>query len=155
LINITGSSRDFYHDSEYEDTKNPLAVNSCGYQKFKTKIYKINRNMGRVDYQIIYIVKGKGYYNFSGKTHEIGEGNIIVYLPGQPQYYKYDFKDSTELYWIHFTGSAVHDYLNSMGILEKQVHYVSVDDEIVSVYKKTFNWLSKNAKHILAAASNT
>jgi AraC-type DNA-binding domain-containing proteins len=134
-------SRECSNDFEYEDTKNPLVVNSCGYQKFKTRIHKITRNTGRVDYQIIYIVKGKGYYNFSGKTHKIGEGNIIVYLPGQTQFCKYDFKDSTELFWIYFTGSAVHDYLSNMRILEKQVHYVGVNNEIISIFKKTISEL--------------
>jgi len=155
MIIISGGSSNFLNDFENADNKNPIVVNSCGYQKFFSKNYEISRQSGRVDFQIIYIIKGKCYVNYDGETHEIPEGNIIVYSPGQPQYYEYHYKDLTEVYWIHFTGSAIHQYLKALGLLDKQVYYISVDSEYIIIYKKIINELQlKNPGYELVCSAN-
>lgn len=141
MISISGSLTSSLSDRENEDLKNHLVVNSCGYQKFITKNYRIERNAGRVDYQIIYIIKGRGYYNFSGEIHEIDEGSVIVYRPGQPQHYDYHFNDSTELYWLHFTGCDVENYLAALGLLEKQYYYVDVNRDCIDILKRIISEL--------------
>ena len=34
------------------------------------------------------------------------------HIPGEPQVYYYYAEDKTEVYWVHFTGSQVEEYLD-------------------------------------------
>jgi AraC-like DNA-binding protein len=58
-----------------------------------------------------------------------------------PQQYKYYFKDSTEVYWVHFTGRAAGECLTALGLLDAHIHYVDVNGECIELYKKIINEL--------------
>jgi AraC family transcriptional regulator, arabinose operon regulatory protein len=139
MISITGNSINNWDDNGVENTDDPVFVTSCGYQKFITRNIRFARDHGRVDYQIIYLLKGKGYYNFGKGTVEIPEGNLIVYIPGQPQNYEYHFKDSTELYWLHFSGYAARELLAKSNFLDKQVYYIGMLSSCIELFKKIIN----------------
>lgn len=136
VINNSGSFRNYWKECGFTDDENHLVVNSAGYQKFITKNFAVKREKGRVDYQIIYLLKGKGLYHFEGRTMEIHQGNVIIYSPGQPQLYEYFFEDGTELYWIHFTGYGAEEVLSGTGLLHGQVFYIGSSNECVELYKK-------------------
>lgn len=142
MISISGNSRDIWLDSGFENHDSFLAVNSCGYQKLITKNLERKREKGRVDYQLIYIVSGKGIFNFGNTETEVPEGNIVVYTPGQPQYYSYYAKDLTEVYWLHFTGFSAGNYIREFGFFHNPVYSVGVFDEAVLLYKKIINELN-------------
>ncbi len=139
MISITGNSINNWDDNGVENIDDPVFVTSCGYQKFITRNYRITRDLGRVDYQIIYLLKGKGYYNFGKGTVEIPEGNLIVFQPGQPQNYEYHFKDFTELYWLHFSGNSVRELLGKCNLLGKQAYYTGVLSPCIELFKKIIN----------------
>lgn len=136
MISITGNSINNWDDNGVENSDEPIFVTSCGFQKFITRNFRITRDRGRVDYQIIYLLKGKGYYNFGKGFVEVPEGSLIVYLPDQPQNYEYRFKDSTELYWLHFSGYAVRDTLARCNLLGKQMHYIGTQSAYAELFKK-------------------
>lgn len=139
MISITGNSINNWDDNGILNTDDPVFVTSCGFQKFITRNFRITRDSGRVDYQIIYLVKGKGYYDFGKGTTEVPEGNVILYLPDQPQNYEYRFKDNTELYWMHFSGFAARELLAKCNLLGKQVHYVGMHSGFAELFKKIIN----------------
>lgn len=136
MINNSGSLRNYWKECGFADEENYLIVNSAGYQKFITKNVAIKREKGRIDYQIIYLLKGKGLYNFNGRKMEIHQGNAIIFAPGQSQMYEYFFKDGTELYWIHFTGYGAEDVLAKAELLNGQVFYIGASNECMDLYKK-------------------
>ena len=136
MINIASNSYSNWDDRGIEDMDNFVSITSCGFQKFITKNYKITRETGRIDYQIIYIVGGKGYFQFGDGTREISKGHMVTYLPGQSQSYHYNYEDGTELYWIHFSGYAMKDFLQKLGIWDKQVLHVGDHIECVELFKK-------------------
>ncbi len=120
-----------------------LCVNSCGYQKFITRNFSIEREKGTPEYQIIYIVNGKGYFMLEDTETEVNAGEFIIYKPNEPQYYRYSFKDSTELYWIHFTGHGADYILRKTGMLEKSIYTVGVQDIYIELFKKIIDELQK------------
>jgi AraC family transcriptional regulator, arabinose operon regulatory protein len=145
MYNFMGHSYE-WDERGIRDVSKPLIVANCGYQKFITKNHRISRSKGRLDYQIIYIVEGKGYFTFDGKTQQIGAGNIIIYKPHEPQLYEYHHEDSTELFWMHLTGYAVHNYLERAGLLDQTVYYVDISADYVEIYRKIiYELLLKNA----------
>lgn len=137
-----------------EDKGNPLTVNSCGYHKFVTKNYGIARLNGRIDYQLIYMLNGKGYFKLDNQMQEIPKGNIVIYKPGEPQIYEYRFNDSAEVYWVHFTGYAVPNLLAELELSDKPARYVDVSGDYVEIFKKIIHELNmKNLRYEYFSAS--
>jgi len=136
MISISGNSLNDWNDSGIKDDRYPLFVISSGFQKFITRNLRISRPAGRVDYQIIYLVKGKGYYDFGNGPEEVSEGNIIVYQPGQKQFYEYFARDSTELYWIHFTGSKSDEIMQKLNLTDRYVYYAGIRGDCIDLWKK-------------------
>lgn len=136
MISISGDSQNYWIDYGYENMENFLAVNSCGYQKLLTKDLSRKRDKGRIDYQLIYIVNGKGFFHFDSSITELTKGNIILFSPNELQHYHYYAKDSTEVYWIHFTGYAVDNYLKEFGLLGSNYYFIDIMDEVISLFSK-------------------
>lgn len=105
MIDVSGHLRDIRKEIGFEDFTQPVIVNCCGYQIFKTKDFFRQRFNGRLDYQIIYIYRGCGHFKINGCWDTYNAGNIILYAPFEPQIYTYYAKDKPEVCWIHFTGS--------------------------------------------------
>ena len=136
MISIAGNAYSNWDDKGVLNIDNFVSVTSCGFQKFLTRNLKIKREAGRIDYQLIYISEGKGYFQFGDDTLEISKGNLVVFLPGQPQCYNYKWEDGTELYWIHFTGYAIKEFMEELGIWYKQVLYIGDNKECIELFKK-------------------
>ena len=85
-------------------------------QIFKTKDYSQNRFAGRVDYQLIYIYKGSGYYYLNQEWKALGAGNVLLFSPKEPQTYSYYAKEHPEVYWIHFTGSRCESVIQKYNL---------------------------------------
>lgn len=120
-----------------------LYVNSCGYQKFISRDFSIERPSGTPEYQIIYIIRGKGYFRLEDKETVVNQGEFIIYRPYEPQFYRYCFEDLTELYWIHFTGYGADSLLQKSDILNKPIHSVGVQNEYIELFKKIIDELQK------------
>lgn len=111
----------YWHNSriDFKDKKHPLFVGSCGtYHLFTKPKLPTHRPRGRLDFQILYVASGKGYFYFNGKEEIVPAGNIVIYRPKEEQRYYYYGVDHTEVYWIHFTGNNVKNILRHYGITD-------------------------------------
>ena len=104
------------------DKTKSLVVNSCGtYRLYTHPELHTGRNEGRLDYQLIYIASGKGYFKFAQDPPLVlSAGHMVLYRPGEPQDYTYYGADTPEIYWIHFTGADVEKLFSEHGIDPKQ-----------------------------------
>ena len=94
------------------DLSVPIRINNCGYYRVHTgPIIKTEHPEGRNDYQLLYIAHGKGHFFLNGKETIVTKGNMVLFRPGEPQVYYYYAQDKTEVYWVHFTGSQIEEYL--------------------------------------------
>lgn len=132
MLNISGHLRSQRRISGYRDDVQPLVINCCGEQIFRTRDYAQDRSCGRVDYQLIYLYKGVGHYLLDGKWQALSSGNLLLFCPGEPQVYAYRAKEQPEVYWIHFTGADVEDVLHHYGI---QSGYIGESMEIKNLYQ--------------------
>lgn len=114
-----------------EDESKPLIVTSCGNYKVKNRAeVRTSRPKGRKDYQLLYIAAGQGHFFINGQERVVSAGNIIVYLPGQPQEYVYYKDDKTDVFWVHFTGSDVERIIDCYNIrLPENILYIGTSPD--------------------------
>lgn len=137
MIDIFGHRKFYRNDNGELDLENPLMINSCGYQKFDDRDIETLRVNGRVDYQLIYIIKGKGTFLINNKVVDIEEGNFLIYKPNDIQNYKYYLKDNAAVYWIHFTGKCCEEILTKLYLNDDKKHYfIGVDSKSIEILDK-------------------
>ncbi len=108
----------YLHNSfpDVADESAPLIVTSCGFYRIHScPVVSTRRPSGRKDYQLLYLVKGKGHFIIQGKELQIPEGTMVLFRPEEPQIYDYYAADGTEVYWVHFTGNSVSAVLERHG----------------------------------------
>lgn len=113
------------------DNTKPLFVTSCGNYRVKNRSEVVtHRPKGRKDYQLLYIASGKGHFFIHGEEKTVSAGNIIIYLPDQPQEYVYYRADQTDVYWVHFTGNEVEEILKYYNInLQNNILYIGTSPD--------------------------
>lgn len=127
----------------YVATDEPLLVTSAGNIRPRTahKFYT-TRPEGREDYQLLYVAEGCVYFQFRGKEHKVEKGNMVIYWPGESQYYKLYSDDGSEFYWVHFTGTDVERLLAEWGIPRGQnVFWVGTGSDYRWLFHQTIREL--------------
>ena len=123
-----------------EDLTVPLRINNCGYYRLHTTPeIETSHPEGRNDYQLLYIAAGKGYFYFKGSKEPtiVTKGNMILFRPGEPQVYYYYAVDKTEVYWVHFTGWKVEEYLERYELPhDENVFYTGVSPDYPWIYNQ-------------------
>ena len=132
-----------YIDAEnpnVEDLSVPIKINNCGYYRVHTgPVIETYHPEGRNDYQLLYIATGKGHFYFKGsKTATVVEkGNMVLFRPGEEQVYYYYAEDKTEVYWVHFTGWKVEQYLDGYDLPKKEnVFFTGVSPDYPWIYNQ-------------------
>ena len=135
----------YLHDSRapIKDKSRPLIVTSCGTYRLKTvKRLPIWRPKGRLDYQLLYIVSGKGHFYFHGEDRVVYAGRMVLIQPRQEQHYEYFGEDKPEVYWVHFTGSDVKNILRIYNIpMDDPIFYSGASSTYSYLFKEMINEL--------------
>lgn len=112
------------NDEDIVDNTKPLLITAAGYNKLvKSPMIATERPFGRGDFQIIYIASGKAHYFFDDEEHIVSHGNIVLFRPKEKQMYYHYLNESTESYWVHFTGYEASELLDNSG-LNKNVFFI-------------------------------
>ncbi|MBR5191377.1 MAG: helix-turn-helix domain-containing protein [Clostridia bacterium] len=123
-----------------EDLSVPLKINNCGYYRVHTTpVIETPHPEGRNDYQLLYIASGKGYFYFKGSKEPtvVTKGNMVLFRPKEPQVYYYYAEDKTEVYWVHFTGWKVEEYLERYELpKEENVFFTGVSPDYPWIYNQ-------------------
>ena len=121
-----------------KDKSKPLVITMCGTYKLYTRPKLPTwRPRGRLDFQLLYIAAGKAHFHFDNNDEEtiVHAGHMVLYRPKEPQKYEYYAKDQTEVYWVHFTGNNVKNFLRRYGIADDtRIIYTGISIE----YKNLF-----------------
>lgn len=135
MIDISGHLRSIRRDSGFENRQKQYEINCCGYQYIDDTDFIRSRPDGRLDYQIIYLHKGRALVRTGEQNQEIKAGSILVYYPHEVQYYRYYATQAVEDYWIHFTGTEVKKLLHKYGLLSG-IYTVGVHNRLCSLFKE-------------------
>ncbi|MBO5220390.1 MAG: helix-turn-helix domain-containing protein [Clostridia bacterium] len=123
-----------------EDLTVPLKINNCGYYRIHSgPDIETPHPEGRNDYQLLYIAAGKGYFYFKGSETAtvVTKGHMVLFRPKEPQVYNYYVEDKTEVYWVHFTGSKIEEYLDSYELpKDENVFFTGVSPDYPWIYNQ-------------------
>ncbi len=133
MIDISGHLRNSRRENGYEDNNQPIIVNCCGYQSFSTQSYAINRENGRLDYQLIYIYQGCGHYKINDTWNTLKAGSIVLFHPLQSQTYYYKHNENPQVFWIHFTGYKCKEIIKNNALCNCNI---GVDTGIKSIFEE-------------------
>lgn len=61
------------------------------------------------------VTKGKGFVELDGKVYELKKGDTFLFHPMQAQHYYSSPDDSWEVFWIHFYGDKIKEFLSEKG----------------------------------------
>lgn len=119
------------------NTQYDIAINSCGkYELVKLKQFKTHRTGGREDFQLLYVAKGKGIFTLAGEEKVASEGTIVLYLPGEDQYYYYSNETSPIIYWLHFSGFNALKLLEENSLSNGSIFFVDIKNDISLIFDK-------------------
>ena len=112
-----------------------LEVNSCATEILADRDYSTLRPNGRVDYHILYITRGKCLLETAdGRSTEVGEGNVILFLPHVRQKYSFKGSDRSVSNYIHFSGTECENLLRKANLLDKTVIYVGENKQLENIF---------------------
>lgn len=87
--------------------------------------HSVLRKAGALNnFNIHYVVSGKGYVEWDGKVHTLEAGEAVLYFPLQRQHYYSSTDDPWDIRWFHFYGNGLQDYMIERGFHKSQLWMV-------------------------------
>ena len=122
----------------FKEKVRPLRILSAGtYQLHSWPKLPTWRPRGRVDWQLIYIAAGKGYFIFDNKEVIVPAGNMVLYQPKEEQHYYYLGEDRTQAWFVHFTGRDIRKIFQHYGIpLDSNILSTGLSREYEDYFRK-------------------
>lgn len=112
-----------------------LCLNTCGIQITNGKECRAFRPDGRRDYHILYLTSGCCIVERGGKPTEIDSYNMILFRPGEPQFYKFPKNENIVSLFLHFSGKGCDEILEQCG-LDKPVTHIGQNDKLERIFSK-------------------
>lgn len=106
---------------------NFLYVNQCGCNNFFNIETGSLRPDGKTDYHILYIARGSCFATFDGKTIEVKEGSIVLYLPFEHQEYIYKKGIKAKSYFVHFDGEICRELFKNY---DERIIYIGKNTKV-------------------------
>jgi AraC-like DNA-binding protein len=145
----------FWHYLPYskEDERLGMVCTTAGSQEIKPgTVYPPNKEKhpvlfrsvaeGRIlsEYQIVYIINGKGVFSSAGKTWDVIPGSMLLILPGLMHSYKPAKETGWLEYWVGFKGSYF-DKLSREGFLSEERLFFDIGhyDYLITVFNRIFD----------------
>ena len=110
-----------------------LEVNSCGRQHLNDHDWNTLRPKGRIDYHILYIVRGCCYVEFDGTEYTVGAGHLILFLPLERQKYRFLQQDDSVSCYIHFSGTECAKLLEQFGFCSQHIFHVGTQHNLEKI----------------------
>jgi AraC-like DNA-binding protein len=89
------------------------------------------------EYQIIYVTKGEGVFETSGRHYDVKPGSIIMVFPGVRHFYKPVYEIGWMEYWVGFKGGHF-ELLRERGFLNPQEPFIEIglQNNVLDLYNE-------------------
>jgi AraC-like DNA-binding protein/quercetin dioxygenase-like cupin family protein len=76
----------------------------------------MHRPKGRPEAILIYCASGSGWCRVRNRKRTISQGSAVIIPAGEPHGYGADPVTPWSIYWVHFRGKRVSEYLEALGV---------------------------------------
>jgi len=98
-------------DLEQNELTNSLMVTDIGFYNKAYNHYRERKN-GCLQNILIYCTKGEGWFEINGIREVLQKNQYVIISANTPHKYGSDNQNPWSIYWIHFTGSKSHLFIN-------------------------------------------
>ena len=98
-----------------------VKITSMGILEFDKENYHLLRERGGQSHHLLYILEGTGYIYTGKSIQKAHSGSAILYYPGQKHEYGYSADEKTTVFFCHFSGNGVEEFLNEQPICSEKV----------------------------------
>lgn len=137
------------HDTTNYEGTGFLQINSCGIEK-PNPGYTIIRRNGRKDWLLILVSDGTCRVLRAGEEYDVSPGSAVIFAPNEPQ--QYGYPDKCTALWLHFTGTAVSELLDSCG-LHKGLNRLCQSKQALEAFTETIRRFHTPGRESYANAS--
>lgn len=99
-----------------------IYIDICGRKLKKDQPEYTRRFKGRVDWQIIFIRDGYGYFDFDGTIQKVGPCSLVVFKPHEPQLYAYMPDECPVADYVHFSGTLADSLMKKYRLSGQKVY---------------------------------
>lgn len=111
-----------------------LQINTTDRQQFDGISAGSRRLHGRIDYQLMYILKGTCFVMTNNHEQRAEAGTLILYPPLTPQIYRFDATIPSAQYYVHFSGTACEELLAGLTAQDSLFLRGAPDKEIEQLF---------------------
>ncbi|WP_167958461.1 AraC family transcriptional regulator [Anaerosporobacter faecicola] len=152
MYTITG----YYDDQRIEETvsKENFFVHCCGrYKMIHREQFETRRQWGTKTYQLLYVAEGRAQFLVNDKLVMVEKGCCVLYRPCEAQYYRYQKKDQTDVYWVHFSCEVGHPYLEKLSFDKEHIFDIGVHTGYEELFMKIIQELQMKESHYEQSAT--
>lgn len=123
--------------------KRELLVNCAGSIN-TSRIHTSENAKGRLDYYLLYTIKGTHKFTGNGSTAVLSEGDVII-LPPKTSYSQQFTGGELNYLWVHFTGSNIEELLGELDIkIYPSINKTEQPNHLQTRFIRLFNCFLKN-----------
>ena len=123
-----------------------LYITDIGYYP-KATFHDRERRKGSPQHILIYCIKGEGWYYLNDRKHTVKPNQVFILPADAAHRYGTDGQNPWTIYWLHFTGSRAHHFLQFLQqdadlspiTVSPQPERFQLFDDILSHVEMSFN----------------
>jgi AraC-like DNA-binding protein len=116
----------------------------------------VERPEGRAEAILIYASGGVGWCEMEGKEWCVTEGSALLIPPGTPHVYGADASDPWVIWWVHFGGVRMLDYLRVLGVsAARPLLFVPDVHRILDAFAETYAWVTQGYTEVSQVGLST
>lgn len=116
-----------------------LEINHCDVVDMKSRNCLTLRENGRVDFYVMYVLKGAITVVDDGKETRAAVGDLILYRPHERQEYAFRGEDQTVYAYAHFSGTCCEEMLGELGFGSGRVFRVGHSGRAERLFREAVN----------------
>lgn len=98
----------------------------------------VHREKGAAEWILIFCTQGRGQVVFDGTTWPVTRGTMVLLPPAKAHTYYADADQPWDIFWVHFAGDHVDDYLPQEAASESIVVQTRTDHEDMAMLMSQF-----------------
>ncbi len=113
-----------------------LEINDSDIINISFKNILTLRKNGRVDWYVMYLLRGCCIVVENGVPTRAAAGDLILYRPGERQEYFFSQEDDTVYIYAHFSGTECEEFFASLSVFDSRITHVGSFPQLERLFRE-------------------